>query len=137
MVLAFIVGMALNVLSIWIGNPYIVTGIVIIFCGAATLLRGKYQRPWIFFATILAANPVNVNTPVACNLLFAALLILVGLKFLRRLPRWIYIVNIIAFVGIALSSINWPAGAEGVILKTNWCCHQLPCWPIFSASANL
>lgn len=117
MVLAFIVGMALNVLSIWIGNPYIVTGIVIIFCGAATLLRGKYQRPWIFFATILAANPVNVNTPVACNLLFAALLILVGLKFLRRLPRWIYIVNIIAFVGIALSSINWPAGAEGVILK--------------------
>ena len=116
--LAFIVGMILNIISIKIGNPYIVTGIVLFAGVIATTLRGRYQRPWIFLATIMAANPTNLNTPVACNLLFAFCLLLLSLKHLRNLPTWIYVINILAIMAITLSSVNWLGGAGDVSLKT-------------------
>jgi len=116
--LAFVIGMATDVVSIAIGNPYIVSGLVLVTCVLATALRGEHPRPWIFLATILAANPVNLNAPVACNLIFAICLLIIGMKHLRGLPKWVYLVNCLAVVAITLSSLNWLFSDGPIPFKT-------------------
>ena len=105
--IAFVIGMTINIVSIFVGNPYIVSATVVLFSLTITLLSKQYQRAWIFFATILAANPVNLNATISSNLIFAICLLIYNIQYIRELPRFIYLANIFAIISLIVSSINW------------------------------
>jgi hypothetical protein len=72
LVLPFMAGMAVNLASLAIGEPY-----QMMLVGAAVGLAATFawsERPmaWMVFVAILCANPANTTTPIALNLYAAA-----------------------------------------------------------------
>jgi hypothetical protein len=104
---AFAAGMTINWASIFIGNPYTITAIIIFAGLLFTLLWTRYETAWMLLVSLLASNPANLEATVSCNLIFALWLIFLHMDSIQELPRWIYIPNLVALAAVLSSSINW------------------------------
>lgn len=113
---AFGVGMAINLASIYIGNPYVITLLMMPVAAVMTLIWLKQPVPWIVLVSVIAANPVNLNAPIALNLVFALFLLMLNMRYLGKLPYWLYPVLLFAFVSILGSVINWST-TGGIITQ--------------------
>ena len=107
-VIAFFLGMAIIAASIFLGRSYAFFVVFLTFSILITLLWRKVPRPWIFLVSISAATPIAISRQqFACNLIFALWFAILNIRYLFRLPRWIYVSAICAVLGICISSMNW------------------------------
>src|SRR5665811_1713850 len=79
---AFGIGMTINLVSIYIGNPYIVSLLMMLVAAVMTYKWLKQPLPWIVLVSVIAANPVNLNAPIALNLVFALFLLILNMHYL-------------------------------------------------------
>jgi len=104
---AFCLGMVFDLASIYFGNPYLVSLLAVLLAALMTFKWLNKPMPWIVLVSVIAANPVNINASISLNLIFAFFLILLNTQYLNKLPSWLYIVLVFAFVSILGSVINW------------------------------
>ena len=110
-VIAFFLGMAIIAASILLGRSYAFFVSFLAFSILMTLLWRKAPRPWIFLVSISAATPIAVSRQqFACNLIFALWFAVFNIRYLFKLPKWIYVPAALAVLGIFTSSINWMSG---------------------------
>lgn len=106
--IAFFLGTMIIMASILIGRSYAFYISVLVFTLFITLLWRKNPLPWIFLASIAAATPIPLfRQQFACNLIFAACFMLVGMWHLTKLPKWIYALTGLIIIGFITSSVNW------------------------------
>lgn len=95
-------GMAFNLLSTAIGDPYPMAMAGLLVALAATILWRENSLAWTLFAAVVAANPANPSTTVAINLLCAAIFfVLMRSSGWTALPRLLHI----AFFFVMLSMV--------------------------------
>ena len=105
---AFVLGMAVIGLSVYLGRSYAFYFGFLACALFITLLWNKAPRPWIFLVSIVAATPIAIfKQQFTCNLIFAFLFTVLNIKYLARLPRWLYPLCALAAFGFTLSSFNW------------------------------
>jgi hypothetical protein len=109
---AFALGMAFNLASIYIGNPYIISLILIPVAAITAIKWMNKPIPWIVLVSVIAANPSNLNTPVALNLIFALFFGFLRLRNISRLPSWLHLVLFFAFISIIGSVVDWGTTAD-------------------------
>ena len=109
---AFGIGMAINLASIYIGNPYIISLLIMPVAAAVTFKWLKKPVPWIVLVSVIAANPINLIAPIALNLIFAFFLLMLNMNYLTKLPSWLYMTLIFAFLSIIGSVVNWSTTGE-------------------------
>lgn len=106
--IAFALGTAVIGLSIYLGRSYAFYFGFLAFSVFTTLLWNKAPRPWIFLVSIVAATPIAIfKQQFTCNLIFAFLFTALNIRYLIRLPRWLYPLCALAAFGFTLSSFNW------------------------------
>jgi hypothetical protein len=105
--LTFLFGMAINLVSIYIGNPYIVSLLVLLVSAVMTFKWLNKPMPWLVLVSVVAANPVNLNAPIALNLLFAIALLILNMHHMNKLPSWLYMVLLFVGLSICGSVFNW------------------------------
>jgi len=106
--IAFLLGMAVIAAAIVLGRCYPLYIAVVLFSALMTLLWQKAPRPWISLVSILAATPIALlRQQFSCNVLCGFWFTLINLRYLARLPRWIYPLTGLALLGLVTSSINW------------------------------
>lgn len=107
-VAAFFLGMAMIAISILLGRSYVFFSFFGAFSILMTLLWRNAHRPLVFLTSISASIPITVsNQNIACNLLFALWFAAFNIKYIFRLPKWIYVSFGLAVIGLFTSSINW------------------------------
>ncbi|MGD0660312.1 MAG: O-antigen ligase family protein [Syntrophorhabdales bacterium] len=118
-VVAFFLGIAIVAGSVVLGRTYPFYFLVFAFALFATILWTKTPRPWILLVSLAAATPVPLfKQNVAANLIFAFWLIVFNVKYLFRLPPWVYAVTGLAFLGVLTSSAYWmPENVIGGLLR--------------------
>ncbi len=110
-IIAFFLGMAIITASVFLGRSYVFFGSFLAFSILMTLLWRKAPRPWIFLVSISAATPIAVSRyGVACNLIFALWFVVFNMRYLSKLPKWMYVPAALAVLGMITSSINWMPG---------------------------
>jgi hypothetical protein len=110
---AFGVGMAINLVSIYIGNPYIISLLMVLISAVATFKWLNQPVPWVVLVSVIAANPGNLHAPIALNLIFAIFLLMLSMhSLLNRLPSWLYLTLIFAFISILGSMIVWETTGD-------------------------
>ncbi len=110
-VIAFFLGMSIIAACIFLGRSHVFYVAVFIFAFCITLFWRKAPRPWIFLASIVAATPIPLfRQQFASNLIFAAWFIVFNMKYLSKLPKWIYALTGLIIIGFFTSSINWLSG---------------------------
>jgi hypothetical protein len=108
---ALFLGTAIIAASILLGRSYAFYVTVLAFALFITFLWRKNPLPWIFLVSIAAATPIPLfRQQFACNLIFAACFMLVGIWYLTRLPKWIYVLAGLIIIGFITSSVNWLSG---------------------------
>jgi hypothetical protein len=106
----FLLGIAYDVASLFIANPYIVgAGTVLLVAVAAARFRGR-QLPWIALASALAANPVNLDASVSCNVVVAFGFLLLGRPQLTRVPPWLLGATAVGLASAFASVASWRGG---------------------------
>lgn len=109
-VIAFLLGMAVIAASIVFGHRYVVFPVLALSFFVALAWR-KAARPWIFLISILAASPVALSRQkIEPNLIFALWFVVFNIRYLFKLPKWIYVPAALAVLGIFTGSINWISG---------------------------
>jgi O-antigen ligase len=107
-VIAFVLGMAIITAAIFFGRSYAFYIPFLVFSIFITFIWRKAPRPWIFLVSIVAATPVPLlRQQFAGNLICALWFIIFNMRYLSRLPKWIYLLTGLAFVGFVASSIGW------------------------------
>ena len=107
-VVAFFLGMAFIVASIFLGRTYAFYISGLVFSFFITLVWNKSPLPWIFLVSIVAATPIPFfRQRVAANLIFAVWFIFFNMRYLGKLPKWIYLPVGLSIIGFLASSINW------------------------------
>lgn len=118
-VIAIFLGMALIAASILIGKKYAFFVPFLGFSIAMTLLWKQAPRPWIFLVSISAATPIAIaKQQFSCNLIYALWLAVFNMRYLSKLPKWLYVLVTLALFGFFASSVNWMGdNAIGSILR--------------------
>lgn len=107
-IIAFFLGMSIIAASILIGRKYAFYVPFLAFSILMTLLWRKAPRPWIYLVSISAATPIAISKQqFACNLIFALWFTVFNMKYLLKIPKWIYLPAGLAIFGVITSSINW------------------------------
>ena len=110
-VIAFFLGMAIIAACILLGKSYAFFISFLAFSVIMTLIWRNAPRPWIFLVSISAAIPIAVSRyQIACNLIFALWFAVFHIRYLLKLPKWLYLPTALAVLGMFLSSINWMSG---------------------------
>ena len=114
-----IIGMIINLSSIYIGNPYFVSLITIFLAAIATIKLSALPVQWIILVSVIAANPVNLSASIALNVIFATWLLMLKMNFIKRLPTWLYVALLFSFISILGSSVIWISGrsADGIFTQ--------------------
>ena len=92
-VIASVVALLVNVVSIYIGNVYVVAPLVV---GASVFLLLVFWNSSIAKVCVLsifAANPTNLNSTIAANLIFAVVIAAADLRQMRSLPKWVLLLT--------------------------------------------
>ena len=111
LIVAFFLGMSIVAASIILGKSYAFFISFLVFSVFVTLLWRKTALPWIFLVSISAATPIAISRQqFTCNLIFALWFVIFNIRYLFRLPKWIYIPAALATIGIFTSAINWVSG---------------------------
>ena len=115
-------GIAIISASIFIGGSNVFSALVIFISFFVTVLWGNYQIPWIFLASILAANPVRMVDIFPNNLIFAIWLMIFNMRYVLELPKWVYLPTLFAILAFIFSSINWISAdiAKSILLQTRY-----------------
>lgn len=108
--IAFATGMAFNVASLFIGNPYVVAVLAAILSGVAVVLWHRRRFAWVALGSALAANPVNLNASIACNVLVACAFLIVRGRHGRRPPVWLFAATALALLSVLASVPFWSGG---------------------------
>ena len=109
---AFGIGMAIDLASIYIGNPYIISLIMLPIAVLATFKWLNHPLPWIVLVSVIAANPININASIALNLIFALSLLMLNIRYLSKLPSWLYLTLLLFLISILGSVVNWGTTDE-------------------------
>jgi O-antigen ligase len=110
-VIAFFLGMTIIAAALFLGrsNTFFVSFLA--FSLLMTLLWRKAFRPWISLVSISAATPIAIfSQQFTCNFIFALWFAVFNMRYLFRLPKWIYVPLAMAAIGIIVSTINWMSG---------------------------
>ncbi|HET6365177.1 MAG TPA: hypothetical protein VFG02_09015, partial [Nitrospirota bacterium] len=100
--------MSIIAASILIGRKYAFYVPFLAFSILMTLLWRKAPRPWIYLVSISAATPIAISKQqFACNLIFALWFTVFNMKYLLKIPKWIYLPAGLAIFGVITSSITW------------------------------
>lgn len=105
--LPFFLGMSLNLLSIVVGDPYLVSLSGVVVASVATIAWSKRPLPWIVLASVVAANPVNLSASISLNLIFALVFLLLNMRSMNRLPKTLLMVTAVALLSVLGSIVNW------------------------------
>jgi hypothetical protein len=105
--LPLMLGLAVNVVSLFIGNPFLVLPFVGAVALWITIVWREKTLSWILFASVMAANPANYATTLSLNLLFGICLLGIGVELSTAVPKWMIAPLVVAFVSLLLSSVNW------------------------------
>jgi hypothetical protein len=109
-VVAFFLGIAIIAACIFLGHRYVLFPILALSF-LVTLVWRKAPRPWIFLVSILAASPVALSRQkIEPNLIFALWFVVFNIRYLFKLPKWIYVTAALAVLGIFTGAINWISG---------------------------
>ena len=101
-------GIAMVAAAIIIGKSFVYFGLFLAFSIIMTLVWKKIPRPWISLVSVSAATPIAIaKQQFSCNLIFALWFTIFNMKYLSKLPRWIYVLTSMALCGIAISSVSW------------------------------
>lgn len=100
---AFAVGMAINIGSIYVGNQYLISLLMLPVALLSTLKWLHKPLPWIVLVSVIAANPLNLYASISLNLIFA----------------------LIYLICIYPVTISFPAGFMS--------CSYLPLFPLWAA----
>jgi hypothetical protein len=107
-VFAFFLGMLIIAASIFLGYSYAFYLPFLAISFFMTLLWRKAPRPWISLVSISAATPITISKQAfTCNLIFALWFAVFNMRYLFRLPKWIYVPAALAILGMIISSVNW------------------------------
>lgn len=103
-------GWAFNLLTIAIGEPYLMAIVGLVVALAATLAWSSRPLAWVMFVVVIAANPANPTTPIALNLLCAAVFLVLkkrgGLQGLPRLTQVALFFVLLSMVVSVLASLS-------------------------------
>jgi hypothetical protein len=106
----FGLGMAVNLVSLAIGDPYPMAVVGLIVALVATLAWSNSAFAWTLFVAVLAANPANNTTPIALNLFAAAVFFVLmrsgGWKVLPRLAQVALFFVMLSMVVSILASLS-------------------------------
>jgi hypothetical protein len=118
-VIAFFLGMAFITDSILIGEKWAFYIPFLVFAVFITFLWRKAPRPWIFLVSIAAATPIfTPRHKFTCNVIYAVLFVAFNMRYLFRIPKWIYVPTALALLGFSTSSIIWMSDkVAGDILR--------------------
>jgi hypothetical protein len=105
--LPLLLGFGVNLISTFVGDPYLVLPLVGFVALWATIVWREKTLNWILFATVIAANPASFSTTLALNLLFAICLLAIRGSLYSAFPPWLKVAFILACASVAVSSINW------------------------------
>jgi hypothetical protein len=109
-VLPFILGMAVNLLSLLIGEPYQMAAIGLGAALVATFAWRERPLAWILFVAVIAGNPANTTTPITLNLYSAAVFFVLtrsgGWQALPRLAQFALFFVLLSMVVSVLASLS-------------------------------
>lgn len=120
--LSFALGMAINLASLVVGEPYLMARVGLGVGLVATLAWSARPLTWIVFTAVLAANPANTSTPVALNLFCAVVYFgLARRSGVRRMPRLAQVALAIAVLALVFSILAslWVEPAISTIRTTD------------------
>lgn len=104
-------GMAILAASVAIGKSFIFFGGFLILSLIITLAWRKHPVRWAFLVSAAAATPVLISKyQVTTSLAFALWSVFLTPRYLLKLPKWLYGLTILAFLGVITSSLNWLSG---------------------------
>lgn len=103
----FLTGVAITVASVFIGDSYKVSGILVAVSFFVTVFGRHCQSPWVFMASHMAALPSNWTAAAPGNLIFAFWRALFDPRHIFALPRWLYGLAFLSLLGFSVSSVNW------------------------------
>ena len=107
----FFLGLTIISTPIILGRSYVFYFFILALSIIMTMLWRRAPRPWISLVSISAATPIALFVQqVTCNLMFAFWFVLFNMRYLFRLPKWIYFISCLAMLGVITSSINWISG---------------------------
>ena len=107
-VIAFYLGMAVIAASIFLGRSYTFYFAFLVLAVFITLLWRNAPRPWIYMVSIVAATPIAIfKQQFTCNIICAFCFTVLNMKYLSKLPKWIYVLTVLALCGFIISSTNW------------------------------
>jgi hypothetical protein len=107
-IVAFVLGMAIIAASVFLGRTYAFYIPFIIFSFFISMLWRKSFRHWIFWVSVLAATPIPIlRQQFACNLICALWFTVFNMRYLSRLPKWLYLLTGLATLGFIASSTYW------------------------------
>jgi hypothetical protein len=115
----FFLGASIIVAAIQFGNKFAFYVPFTVISILMTLIWKKTPRPWIFLVSIAAATPIAVSRQkFACNVVFAIWFALLNMRYLFKLPKWIYVPTFLCLLGFLVSSISWlPENPVGGLLR--------------------
>ncbi len=91
-----------------------VLGCIVFISLLLTIVWLKQPLPWIFLTSIVAANPVNLLSPISLNLTFAIWLVLLRFDLVWDVPRWVFVPLLLSLASAACSSLNWLFGSSNL-----------------------
>jgi hypothetical protein len=110
-VIAFMLGMMIIAAAIILGRSYAFYVAFLAFSFVITFVWSKSPLPWIFLVSIVAASPIPLfRQQFACNLMCALWFTIFNMRYLSKLPTWIYLLTGLAICGFITSSIEWIGG---------------------------
>jgi O-antigen ligase len=100
--------MALIAGFIVLGHKYLALPVLALSFFSAVVWRNA-PRPWIYLIAIMAASPVvfSQKFKIEPNLIFAIWFLFFNIRYLSKLPKWIYVLCGLVLFGSLSSSINW------------------------------
>jgi len=108
-------GMAVNLLSLAIGDPYRMAALGLVAAVVSTLAWSDRPIAWALFVAVLAANPANPTTPIALNLYCAAVFfVLMRSAGLKALPKLVQFALGFAVLSMIISILTSHASHRAV-----------------------
>jgi hypothetical protein len=107
-VVAILLGMTIIAACIFLGRSYTFYIPFMLFSFVITFLWRKTPIPWIFLVSIVAATPIPLlRQQFACNLICALWFAVINMRYLFRIPRWMYLLAGLAMFGFITSAMHW------------------------------
>lgn len=106
-----ILGILIICSSIFVANFYVVSSVLFVIAFFLSVFGKSLRFTRINLSSMMSANPVNITSAIPCNIVFAPWIMLFDIGSLFLIPRWIFVVTLLALLSFTCSSINWLTGS--------------------------